>query len=81
MQAVRFHSYGGPAVLRVERVDVPEPGPGQVLIEVGAAGVTLPVVRLVRGRRGRRGRRGAPAQGAGCSSVRSSWLPSGRAAS
>ncbi len=49
MQAVRFHTYGGPEVLRVEQVGVPEPGPGQVLIEVGAVGVTLPVVRLVRG--------------------------------
>ncbi|GAA5184427.1 zinc-binding dehydrogenase [Rugosimonospora acidiphila] len=49
MRAVRFDEYGGPEVLRVREVPVPEPGAGEVLIEVGAAGVTLPVVRLTRG--------------------------------
>jgi NADPH2:quinone reductase len=38
MRAVRFHEYGGPDVLRVEDVAVPEPGPGQALIEVEAIG-------------------------------------------
>jgi NADPH:quinone reductase-like Zn-dependent oxidoreductase/O-antigen/teichoic acid export membrane protein len=39
MDAVRFHEYGGPEVLVVERVPVPRPGPGQVLVQVHAAGV------------------------------------------
>ena len=39
MKAVRFHHYGGPEVLKIEEVDVPEPGPGQVRIAVRAAGV------------------------------------------
>ncbi|KQV78324.1 NADPH:quinone reductase [Rhizobacter sp. Root1221] len=39
MKAVRFHSYGGPEVLKIEEIDVPEPGPGQVRIAVRAAGV------------------------------------------
>lgn len=39
MRASRFHAYGGPEQLRLERVPVPTPGPGQVLIEVHAASV------------------------------------------
>lgn len=39
MKAVRFHQYGGIDVLRVEEVPRPVPGPGQVLIEVRAAGI------------------------------------------
>lgn len=39
MKAVRFHEYGGIDVLRVEEVERPVPGPGQVLVEVRAAGI------------------------------------------
>ncbi|HUL12015.1 MAG TPA: NADP-dependent oxidoreductase [Methylococcaceae bacterium] len=39
MKAVRIHAYGGPEVLRYEEVLRPEPGPGEVLIRVHAAGV------------------------------------------
>ncbi|MFD5813458.1 NADP-dependent oxidoreductase [Streptomyces sp. NPDC127038] len=39
MKAVRFHEYGGIDVLRVEEVERPEPGPGEVLVEVRAAGI------------------------------------------
>lgn len=39
MRAVRFHEHGGPAVLDVESIDRPEPGPREVLVEVTAAGV------------------------------------------
>ncbi|RBM04703.1 NADP-dependent oxidoreductase [Streptomyces sp. PT12] len=38
-RAVRFHEYGDVDVLRVEEVDRPEPGPGQVLVRVKAAGI------------------------------------------
>lgn len=41
MKAVRVHTTGGPEVLRLEDVATPEPGPGEVLIEVGAAGVNF----------------------------------------
>ncbi len=34
MKAVRFHEYGDPQVLRVEEVEVPAPGPGEVLVRV-----------------------------------------------
>jgi NADPH:quinone reductase-like Zn-dependent oxidoreductase len=39
MQAVRFHEYGPPDVLRVEAVPRPEPGDGEVLVRVHSAGV------------------------------------------
>lgn len=37
-QAVRFDQYGGLDVLQVVTVPRPVPGPGQVLVEVKAAG-------------------------------------------
>src|ERR1700728_3277791 len=40
MRAVRFESYGGIDVLQVVDVPRPQPGPGQVLVEVKAAGIT-----------------------------------------
>ncbi|UFS72515.1 NADP-dependent oxidoreductase [Geomonas sp. RF6] len=39
MKAVRFASYGGPEVLVQEEVPLPDPGPGEVLLRVHAAGV------------------------------------------
>lgn len=39
MQVVRFYEYGGPEVLKVEDAPVPEPGPGEALVKVAAAGV------------------------------------------
>ncbi|MEU6078945.1 NADP-dependent oxidoreductase [Streptomyces sp. NPDC047108] len=38
-RAVRFDEYGGIDVLRVDEVERPSPGPGQVLVEVRAAGI------------------------------------------
>ena len=37
MKAVRFHEFGGPSVLKVEDVAMPEPGAGEVLIGLRAA--------------------------------------------
>ena len=39
MKAIRVHAPGGPDVLRLDDIPRPEPGPGQVLIAVEAAGV------------------------------------------
>ena len=39
MKAVRFEEYGGVDVLNVEEVPTPVPGPGQVLVQVRAAGI------------------------------------------
>ncbi|WP_427165536.1 quinone oxidoreductase family protein [Streptomyces sp. C1-1] len=45
MRRVRHESTGGPLFL--EETDVPEPGPGELLVRCEAVGVTLPVVRKV----------------------------------
>ena len=39
MKAIRAHSFGGPEVLRLDEIDDPVPGPGEVVIDVRAAGV------------------------------------------
>jgi NADPH:quinone reductase len=39
MKAIRVHSFGGPEVLKLDDVDDPIPGPGEVVIDVRAAGV------------------------------------------
>ncbi|WP_193106748.1 NADP-dependent oxidoreductase [Brachybacterium sp. FME24] len=36
MKAIRYHQFGGTEVLRTEEVDLPVPGPGQVLVKVAA---------------------------------------------
>ncbi|MGV4983130.1 quinone oxidoreductase family protein [Streptomyces sp. NRAIS4] len=41
MRAVEFQEYGGPEVLRVVAAEAPEPGPGQVSIDVAYAGVNF----------------------------------------
>ncbi|MFD9123765.1 zinc-binding alcohol dehydrogenase family protein [Kitasatospora sp. NPDC059571] len=49
MRKVALYSYDGPAGLRISRVPTPEPGPGEVLVRTEAAGVTLPVLKVLRG--------------------------------
>lgn len=39
MRAIRQHGNGGPETLRLERIALPEAGPGEVRIRVMAAGV------------------------------------------
>jgi NADPH2:quinone reductase len=50
MHAVRLHAFGPPENLHYEEVDEPHPGPGQVRIVVGAAGVHLIDTQLRAGR-------------------------------
>lgn len=38
MKAVRFHQLGGPEVLRVDEIEIPEPSAGQVRIRMAGAG-------------------------------------------
>ena len=47
MKAIRVHQFGGPEVLKLEEVADPKPGPGQVVVEVKAAGVN-PVDAYIR---------------------------------
>ncbi|WP_042433357.1 NADP-dependent oxidoreductase [Streptacidiphilus anmyonensis] len=39
MRAVRFDHYGGRDVLRLAEVEIPSPGPGELLVKVVAAGI------------------------------------------
>jgi NADPH:quinone reductase-like Zn-dependent oxidoreductase len=62
MLSVQYHRYGGPDVMRLEDVEVPEPGRGQVRVRVRAASanpadwkVRAGGLRLVSGRRFPRG--------------------------
>ncbi|WP_188187160.1 zinc-binding dehydrogenase [Nonomuraea sp. SYSU D8015] len=56
-QAVRYRAYGGPEVLELEEIPMPQPGPGQVRVAVRAAGVN-PIDWKIR-----RGFMGAPIVG------------------
>jgi len=50
VRAVRCHELVGPAGLRVDEVSEPSAGPGEVLIDVRAAGVNFPDVLLTYGK-------------------------------
>ena len=41
MKAIQFHSTGGPEVLQLADLPIPEPGPGQILMRVEAIGVNF----------------------------------------
>jgi len=49
MKAIRLHAYGGPEALRLEELPRPEPGPGQALVRIEAAGVNFIEVYQRRG--------------------------------
>src|SRR5256885_5132321 len=40
-KAVRYHKQGGPEVLQLDEIDVPQPGPGQALLRHTAIGVNF----------------------------------------
>lgn len=48
MKAIIFYRHGGADVLRYEDVDTPKPGPGMVLIEVGATSLNHGMDLMVR---------------------------------
>lgn len=49
MRAIRCVNYGEPSELRVENLEEPVPGPGQILLDVEAAGLGYVDALLVRG--------------------------------
>ncbi|WP_030343396.1 quinone oxidoreductase family protein [Streptomyces californicus] len=49
MRIVRHYEHGAPSVLRLEEVEKPQPGPGQVLIRAEAIGVTFAEVQRRQG--------------------------------
>lgn len=48
MRAVQCQQWGGPELLRVVDLALPEPGPGQVRIKVAAAGVNFPDLLIIQ---------------------------------
>ncbi len=50
MKALLCKTLGLPDTLRVEEIPDPVPGPGQVLVEMKAAGVNLPDALLIQGK-------------------------------
>src|SRR5215510_5727230 len=49
MRAVVCDRLGDPSVLQIKDLPIPEPGPGDVLIKVGAASVNFPDVLMLSG--------------------------------
>lgn len=47
MKAIRVHQFGGPEVLKIDEIPVPQPAPKQVLVRVQAVGVN-PVETYIR---------------------------------
>jgi NADPH2:quinone reductase len=62
MRAIIVTRHGGPEVLQLQDVDDPQPGPGQLLVDVEAAGVNY---RDIYEREGRGGYSAEPPLGAG----------------
>jgi NADPH2:quinone reductase len=54
VKAIRVSEYGGPAVLKVEEVPTPQPGPGQLLVRNHAVGIN-PVDTYLRSNTDNRG--------------------------
>ena len=49
MKYIKIEEHGGPEVLKLDSMPIPEPGPGEVLICVAAAGVNRPDVMQRKG--------------------------------
>ena len=50
MRALRCNAYGPPDELVIETVADPEPGPGDLLVDVVAAGINFPDLLIVAGK-------------------------------
>lgn len=50
MRAAMLHEFGPPENLRLEEVDDPTPGPGQIVIDVVSCGVNFPDVLMIQDR-------------------------------
>ena len=48
-KVVRFHTLGGPEVLKIEEEPIPEPGKGEVRLNVNAIGLNRAEVMFPRG--------------------------------
>lgn len=61
IRAARIHAFGGPEELRIEQIDAPAAGPGEVLVRVRAAGLNPLDVKLRDGSSGKAGNLELPA--------------------
>ncbi len=52
MKGVRLHEHGGPEVLKIEEVERPAPGEGEILIQVRTAGINYADIISRRGQMG-----------------------------
>ena len=48
MKALRTHAIGGPDTLSLDKVDVPSPGKGEVLVDVKACAINFPDTLMIR---------------------------------
>ncbi|MXO67506.1 NADPH:quinone oxidoreductase family protein [Pelagerythrobacter marinus] len=48
MKALRTHAVGGPETLTLDEVEVPAPGPGEVLVDVKACAINFPDTLMIR---------------------------------
>ncbi len=48
MKTLRSHAAGGPETLTLDEIDVPTPGPGQVLVAVKACAINFPDTLMIR---------------------------------
>jgi len=60
MKAVRIHAFGGPEVLQIDEVGIPELGPGEVLVRIKAASVNPVDYKIRAGQFSRIGTRDLP---------------------
>ncbi len=49
MRALRYHDQGGPEQLKLEQLDDPRPGPGEVIVRLRARGINRAELLTVRG--------------------------------
>ena len=49
VKAIRIHEFGGPEVLRWEDIDVPEPGPNELLIRHNVTGFNFLDIQVRKG--------------------------------
>src|SRR5438309_4905611 len=50
MKAIRAHEWCGPRDLVTDDIDRPEPGTGQILVRVAAAGLNFPDLLIITGK-------------------------------
>jgi hypothetical protein len=50
IRSVRIHEFGGPEVLRIEKIEVEEPGEGEVRMRIRGIGINRTEITLRSGR-------------------------------